>query len=239
MAHISHSITLLATPETTCDYLPQEQSVTRFVHPDTPMNPVLYGALMEEGFRRSGGLVYQHVCPACHQCQSLKLDPMVFRPSRSQRRCLKSNEDVSVIPRKAKYREEYFALYQRYIDSRHGDGSMASPTPEAFSDFLIADWCSTWFVEMRKEEKLLGVAVVDRVPRGLSAVYTFYEPDENSRGLGNFAVLWQLELARKRRMPWVYLGYWIKGHQKMDYKSRFRPAQVFRGDRWHPLDLSE
>lgn len=238
MVVVPHSISLLATPSAPCEYIEGETAVTHFIGPQTDMSPVLYGVLMEKGFRRSGRLVYQHACPNCQKCQSLKIDPQRFKASRSQRRCLKKNEDLSMVLRKAEFQEEYFDLYFRYINSRHGDGGMVDPMPESFSDFLMSEWSSTWFVEMRLDGRLLGVAVIDRVPKGLSAVYTFYDPDEIQRGLGTFAVLWQLQLARSRNIPWVYLGYWIKGSEKMDYKSRFGPAHVLRGDRWEPLELA-
>ena len=199
------------------------------------MDVVLYSTLIDAGYRRSGRLVYHHACPDCRKCQSLRVDPQAFNPTRSQRRCLKRNEDLSVIPRQAEFREEYFELYSRYINSRHGDGNMVDPSPETFCDFLMTDWCPTWFVEMRHQGRLLGVAVVDHLPKGLSAVYTFFDPDETKRGLGNFAVLWQLKLAKKRRLAHVYLGYWIEGSKKMDYKAGFGPAEVFRDGRWQAL----
>lgn len=238
MAHMTQSISLLATPELPCDYLPEEKAITRFVHPDTPLDPVLYGVLLEQGFRRSGNMIYEHACLHCQKCQSLKLDPQQFKPSRSQKRCLKLNGDLTIIPKKAEFSEEYFELYSRYINTRHMDGSMVNPTPESFKEFLISEWCSTLFVEMRLGTKLVGVSVIDTVPKGFSAVYTFFDPEESRRGLGTFAVLWQLEMAKKRNLPWVYLGYWIEDHPKMDYKSKFKPAEVYRYHQWQPLTPS-
>lgn len=233
---MTQSITLLTTPELSCDYLPEQLATTRFVHPETSLNPVMYGALLEQGFRRSGNIIYEHACLNCQMCQSLKLDPASFTPSRSQRRCEKANSDLVVTPQKATFTEEYFELYSRYINTRHHDGEMANPTRESFKEFLISDWCSTLFVEMRLDGRLIGVSVVDIVPKGFSAVYTFFDPQESKRGLGTFAVLWQLKMAKKRSLPWVYLGYWIESHPKMDYKSKFRPAEVYRFHQWQPLE---
>lgn len=232
---MTQSITLLTTPELSCDYLPDEMSTTRFVHPETPLNPVIYGVLLEQGFRRSGNMIYEHACLNCQKCQSLKLNPKEFLPSRSQRRCEKQNQDLVIIPKKAEFTEEYFQLYSLYINTRHHDGEMANPTRESFKEFLMSDWCSTLFVEMRLEGKLIGVSVIDSVPKGFSAVYTFFDPQESKRGLGTFAVLWQLRMAEKRNLPWVYLGYWIEDHPKMDYKSKFKPAEVYRYHQWQAL----
>ncbi len=227
---------LICIPESQCNYLPDRRSETLFVDPQVAMNTKTYSALIEQGFRRSGELVYTPRCPHCVQCTSIKIDPRKFSPSRSQKRCLKKNSDLSVLPVKAQFSLEYFNLYKRYINGRHADGGMANPTRESFEEFLYSEWSNTLFLEMRKEQLLIGVAVIDVLPQGISAVYTFYEPNEHKRGLGNFAILWQLQLALKRQFEWVYLGYWIADSQKMNYKSQFQPSLGYRNKRWQPLE---
>jgi arginine-tRNA-protein transferase len=158
-----------------------------------------------------------------------------FRPDRSQRRCVARNADVSVHVAAATYSDEYFALYRRYLRARHPDGGMDDARPEDFARFLYTAWSPTRFVEFRRGERLLALAVTDFCAAGLSAVYTFYDPDEDARGLGTFAILSQLQLARERALPFVYLGFWIDGHPKMHYKTRFRPLEVLRQNAWVEL----
>jgi arginine-tRNA-protein transferase len=158
-----------------------------------------------------------------------------FRPDRSQRRCLARNADLAVRIAPAAYTDEYFALYQRYLSARHRDGGMDDARPDDFARFLYTGWSPTRFIEFRRGEHLLGLAVTDFCPSGLSAVYTFFDPDETARGLGTFAILSQIRLARERGLPHVYLGFWIEGHPKMHYKARYRPLEVLRDGGWHEL----
>jgi arginine-tRNA-protein transferase len=135
----------------------------------------------------------------------------------------------------AGYTDERHALYATYLKSRHPDGGMDDADPTDFSRFLTAPWSPTLFLELRLGPRLLGVAVTDVCLGGLSAVYTFFDPAEQARSLGTFAILQQMELARRRAVPWLYLGFWIEGHPKMDYKRRFRPLQVRHADGWSTL----
>lgn len=112
---------------------------------------------------------------------------------------------------------------------------MENPTPEAYCNFLKCDWASTFFAELRVRQTLVGVAVCDLLPQGLSAVYTFFDPDHESRGLGTFAILWQIAETRRRGMDYLYLGYWIEKNRKMRYKTRFRPIEGLINDSWQPL----
>lgn len=227
---------LISIPERQCSYLPDRSSRTLFVQPQIALDSTLYSTLLEAGYRRSGELVYTPQCDHCVQCTSIKIDPQTFRPSRSQKRCMKRNADLQLRLVPARYSDEYLQLYRRYMGERHAGGGMDDPTEEAFREFLYASWSNTVFLEMRKDKSLLGVAVIDLVDDGLSAVYTFYDPAEQKRGLGNFAVLWQLQLAKRRPFKWVYLGYWIEDSKKMAYKAKYRPALGFRNQRWQSLE---
>ena len=158
-----------------------------------------------------------------------------FAPDRSQRRCLKRNADLAVSEITPGYNHERHALYRRYLQSRHAGGGMDEADASDFRRFLTAPWSPTVFLELRLGERLLGVAVTDICPNGVSAVYTFFDPAESARGLGTFAILQQVELARRRGLSWVYLGFWIDGHPKMDYKRRFKPLQVRGAEGWSTL----
>jgi arginine-tRNA-protein transferase len=127
-------------------------------------------------------------------------------------------------------------LYERYLRQRHPGGGMDEADASDFRRFLTAPWSPTLFLEMRLANRLVGVAVTDVCTNGLSAVYTFFDPDEHARSLGTFAILQQVALARRRGLPWVYLGFWIEGHPKMDYKRRFRPLQVRGTAGWAAME---
>jgi arginine-tRNA-protein transferase len=130
--------------------------------------------------------------------------------------------------------DEHLALYQRYLASRHAGGGMDGHGGPEFDQFLVGRWSSTRFLEFRTatDHALLAVAVTDMTPDALSAVYTFYDPDHADRGLGTYAILRQLEWAAREGREHLYLGYWIAGHAKMDYKRRFRPLEAFDGRQW-------
>lgn len=128
--------------------------------------------------------------------------------------------------------DEHYALYESYIITRHADGDMYPPSRDQYEDFLSSEWGVTRYIELRHEGKLLGVAVSDRLDHGLSAIYTFFRPDEPSRSLGVLAVLRQIELAKAQNLPYVYLGYWIRDCDKMRYKNQYRPLDIFINNTW-------
>jgi arginine-tRNA-protein transferase len=158
-----------------------------------------------------------------------------FRADRSQRRNLRRNADLTLSLEPAAYSDEYFDLYRRYLDVRHAGGGMDNPAEEDFTRFLYTAWSPTAFVALRLHGRLLAVAVTDFASSGVSAVYTFFDPHESERGLGTYAILRQIDLARERGLPHVYLGYWIAGHPKMDYKARFHPLELLGPEGWQPL----
>ncbi len=228
------TITLFRSPARPCSYLPGREAVNEWADP-AAVDARVYDRLIELGFRRSGSHVYRPGCSDCARCISMRVDVQRFRPARRDRRCLNANADLSLHWAEPGYSAAHFALYRRYLAARHPHGGMDKPTPEGFRQFLIGDWSRTRFLEMRRDGKLLAVAVTDEVRDGLSAVYSFFDPDESRRGLGNFAVLSQIRLAREAGLRWLYLGYWIESSSKMAYKGRFRPAEGFIEGHWRPL----
>lgn len=226
-----------ASPPHACSYLPAREAVTLFADPHSPMNPSLYSVLAKLGFRRSGNYVYRPRCPTCDACRPARIPVHEFQPDRSQRRAVRRNQDLAVSVLPAQYQEEHYRLYRKYIHRRHADGGMDVDDPTRYLEFLGSRWMDTRFVEFRLQERLLMVAVIDLMHDGLSAVYTFFDPDEASRSLGTQAVLWQVEEARRRQLPYVYLGYWIAESPHMAYKKRFRPLEVYEGGRWQKLDF--
>lgn len=220
-----------------CGYWPERSARDLVLDPRDPRLPDIYPQALDWGFRRSGDLVYRPHCAQCRACVAVRIPVAAFEPDRSQRRCLARNAAVQTRIVAARRTGEHFALYQRYLGARHRDGGMDGHGTAEFDQFLVGSWSDTRFIEMREasEEgagRLLAVAVTDRVGSGLSAVYTFYDPDLPGRGLGTLAILHQIQWARREGLEYLYLGYWIQDHAKMDYKRRFQPLEAFDGRRW-------
>ena len=231
-------VRLFATGEHSCSYLPGRVARTAFADPYFPLDNRHYSLLIRRGMRRSGRYVYRPACTGCSACRSLRIPVEAFAPRRSQRRCAALNADLETRLCPPVFRQEHFDLYARYVGSRHAGGGMDNPDPESYMDFLVAPWSDTQFVEFRQQGTLLAVAVMDRVADGLSAVYTFFDPDHTRRGLGTNAILWQIAETSSRRLNYLYLGYWIQECPKMRYKEHFQPAEVFNGGAWRPLGLA-
>jgi arginine-tRNA-protein transferase len=215
-----------------CSYLPDRTATMLFLDPSDQLNNDQYGGLVRLGFRRSGDLIYRPHCQACNACIPVRVPAERFRGDRGQRRVWKRNQDLAVIPCPQVYEPEHFDLYQRYQATRHARGELNDPDPKKYATFLCVHGKNTVFYEFRHERKLLAVAVTDILPDGLSAVYTFFDPDEKRRALGVYSVLWQIEEAKARSLQWVYLGYWIEECQKMSYKANYRPLELFINGRW-------
>lgn len=223
---------LYLTTETPCSYFTNRNSRNLVPDPEVQLNMPIFSQLIQHGFRRSGKYSYRPHCNDCQACIACRIPVHEFIANRSQQRCIKKNRDLQLTVITADFTEEYFDLYQRYLDSRHGDGSMANPSKSDFRQFLFCDWSDTRFLEFRLHGKLIAVAVTDFVSDGLSAVYSFFDPELNQRSLGTLCILQQIEHARKLQLNYVYLGYWIENHSKMHYKINFSPLQLYLHEQW-------
>ena len=226
------SLRFFVTPLHTCNYFADRQAVTLVVDPDSQLDTRQYSELSALGFRRSGEHVYRPHCPSCRDCIPIRLEVERFWPNRSQRRIWRLNEQLELISRAAVFDESHYRLYRNYIRSRHPDGGMDQDDPEQYQRFILTDWCPTRLYELREKGQLLAVAVTDELENGLSAVYTFYDPLKQDRGLGTYTILRQIEECKRRNLKWLYLGYWIPESPKMQYKSRFKPFEYFDGQVW-------
>ncbi len=209
-----------------CSYLDHQMARTLMVDGSVTQQS-LYNQLAQEGFRRNGNMVYRPHCSQCQQCQSLRVDVARFQLSRNHQRALRRNRHLQLHRRPFDFYEDHYQLFLRYLIHRHEDGAMSQMSRLEYRDFLAATWSDTWLWEWRDADALRIVAVVDELKDGLSAVYTFFDPDFAADGLGNFAILQQIIAAQRRPLPWLYLGYWIRDSQKMAYKSRYHPHEVF------------
>ena len=223
---------LLLGTEHACSYLKGRLARSVFVDPQLPLDPARYGTLLDLGFRRSGNYVYRPACSACQECRPVRVPVADFAPDRGQRRCRARNADLQLALEPG-LGDEQFALYRRYLQARHPGGGMDPDDREAFHAFLSSSWGSAEIVAARDGSgRLLAGGVVDRVPHGLSAVYTWFEPDEGRRSLGTFMILTQIERTRALRLPYLYLGYWVPGSATMDYKQGFRPLEMLGPAGW-------
>ncbi|MGR9072708.1 MAG: arginyltransferase [Gammaproteobacteria bacterium] len=227
-----NAIPLFLTQEHDCNYLDDRTARSAFVHPSFPLSTSAYSQLIQHGFRRSGDHVYRTQCPHCSSCIPLRIPVLKFKPSRIQRRTMEKNRSMETTVKPPVFEQKHFELYRRYQKTRHPGGSMANPTAEDYMNFLSSRWCDTLFIEMVMDDELAAVAVVDRLENALSAVYTFFEPKFSSFSPGAYAVLWQIEYAKRQRMEWLYLGFWIESCHKMAYKNQYRPLQALIGNRW-------
>lgn len=226
---------LFHTGEHPCGYWPERSARDLVLDPRDPRLPAFYPTALNWGFRRSGDLVYRPHCLHCRACVPVRIPVTAFQPDRSQRRCAARNTQVEARVVANVRTAEHLALYQRYLRARHPDGGMDDHGATEFDQFLVGSWSEGRFLELREAGRLIAVAVTDLVPDALSAVYTFYEPELERRSLGTLAILRQIEWARREHRPHLYLGYWIDGHRKMDYKRRFQPLEHFDGRSWRPI----
>lgn len=220
------------TPSHACSYLDNREATTLFLDPRETISASGYQLLSENGFRRSGGHLYRPHCKLCSACMATRIPVMDFAPKRRQRRTLNRNQDLVISLERADYTPSVYALYERYIEARHHDGDMYPPSADQFRSFLLSQWADTFFLCSYLGTELVAVAVTDRQPRGLSAIYTFFEPELESRSLGAYSILQQIKLCERWAVPYLYLGYWIRDSAKMRYKLDYRPVEVLTNGRW-------
>jgi arginine-tRNA-protein transferase len=236
----NHPVRLFLTTPHACQYLPQRTARTLVVDPQLEKDSELYSALLNIGFRRSGTDFYRPDCGPCQACIPIRIPVHRFQPRRSHRRSWdRLSKTTRVLIRPARFDAEYFELYCRYIETRHPGSEMGSPTPDDFTRFLISPWGDTLFLEVRQGDELLSVAVTDLLPSGLSAVYTFFDPARASESPGVYSILLQIEEARRLQLEWLYLGFWIPGCQKMEYKQEYRPLQLLSRGVWREFSAKE
>ncbi|QFY42879.1 arginyltransferase [Candidatus Methylospira mobilis] len=232
-------VELYLAGEQPCSYLPDLRARMALVSPETPMNTTLYSQLAHQGFRRSGDAVYIPFCDECEACIPVRLPVNSFKPNRAQSRVWRRNSDLVALVKPLNFQHEQRHLLFNYLRARH-DETAEDSVASSYEDFLQADWVNGRLVEFRLEEKLLAVAVVDYLADGLSAVYTFYDIDAaEARSLGIYAVLWQIEEARRLDLAWLYLGFWVEHCRKMTYKNSYRPIDALLNGEWRRFEKGE
>ena len=222
-----------ATGEHSCSYIENIQAKTLFIDPNDRISTNVYTQLSELGFRRSGTHIYRPHCDSCQSCISIRIPASTFIMSRSQRRIHNKNQDLEIFQCATRFTDEYYDLYQNYINIRHQDGDMHPPSKEQFNSFLVDSNQQSNFFELRLTSgQLIAVTCVDTLANSLSAVYTFFDPEFAKRSLGTYAVLWLITEVARRNMQYLYLGYWVENCQKMKYKTDYRPMELLINGRW-------
>jgi len=229
-----------------CPYLPGKTERKVFTELKGPHADQLNEALGRIGFRRSQTVAYRPSCLDCQACISVRVVASVFEPSSSQKRTIKANRDLVVTECRPWATEEQFELLAKYLGKRHPDGGMAAMDELDYADMVEHTPVTSTLVEYREPTsngqpgRLVGACLTDRQGDGLSMIYSFYDPDHEARaGLGNYIILDHILRSAREGLPYVYLGYWVEGSPRMQYKVRFRPMEKLTREGWQRLDRDE
>ena len=229
-------LSFLVTTEMPCPYLPgrmERKVVTRLSGSEAGRN---FQLLQRAGFRRSHAIAYRPACSGCQACMPVRVRAAEFTPGRTLRRTEACNTDLAVSIRLARGTAEQYALFQRYLDGRHSDGEMVGMGLSDYRSMVEDSSIDTRLVEFRDNSGgLVACALTDWTDDGISAVYSFFDPDRAARSPGSHVIIWLIREAQRRGLRYVYLGYWIAESRKMAYKARFQPAEVFGPQGWQPL----
>ena len=237
----------LTTPSP-CPYLPGQEERKVFTHLVGRRARDLNEILTQGGFRRSQTIAYRPACENCRACVSVRVIADEFRPTKSMKRVAERNEDIIGEMRALVPTSEQYSVFRAYLDSRHRDGGMADMTVLDYAMMVEDSHVKTRLVEYRKRGPdssingkgagpLMAVALTDVLNDGLSMVYSFFDPAEAGRSLGTFMILDHIQRAIRMGLPYVYLGYWVNGSRKMDYKSRFLPQERLMPDNWTRVEV--
>ena len=241
--HQKHFPEFYVTSAQRCPYLPGRLERKLFTHLTPDKAPSLVDSLLKGGFRRSQNIAYMPYCEGCHACVSVRVPVDEFGPSRSFRRVTARNRDVVAQRLQARPTTEQYALFRDYIDSRHNDGGMADMSVLDYAMMVEDTMVDTFVTEYRIKPDdpllrapgagpLIGLTLCDRLSDGISLVYSFYDVDAAERSLGTHMILDHIAYTRALGLPYLYLGYWIQGSAKMDYKIRFQPQERLGPNGW-------
>ncbi|MBF0287682.1 MAG: arginyltransferase [SAR324 cluster bacterium] len=194
----------------------------------------MYEQLLDHGYRRSGCSIYHPVCSNCKRCIPIRIEAQSFRPTKSQRRVWRKNQDLHITHQPVFFSQEIFELYQKYQTDWHHAEQL--PDVWEFHNFLINTPVNTEMVQYYQDDVLVGVGWIDCLPSLISSVYFIFDPEYASRRLGVYSILYEIEYCQKQNRSWLYLGYWVEDSPKMNYKADYRPTQILINNQWQPID---
>ncbi len=230
------------TAPATCPYLTGKRERKVFSYLSGAGASSTNALLTRRGFRRSQNIIYLPACEGCSACVPVRVVASDFKMSKSRKRILTRNADLIRRVKEPRATGEQFSVLRGYLDERHDDGGMADMTVLDYASMVEETAVDTMVVEYRLRDKttgddrLIATALTDKLTDGLSMVYSFFEPDEAARSLGRFMILDHISLAREFDLPYVYLGYWVEGSPKMDYKTDFQPLEKLAATGWVRMD---
>jgi len=229
-------IPFLVTTEVPCPYLPDRMERKVITELTGGNAPELFELLSHAGFRRSHSVAYRPACAGCQACVPVRIPVASFQPNRTQRRVWRRCRHLTARVRDNSPTEEQFDLFVRYLEARHGDGEMVGMGPQDYGGMVADSPVDTRMVEFRDPDHMLTAAcLTDWGLDGISAVYSFFDPERAEESLGTYVVLWLVETARQLGMEFVYLGYLVENSRKMAYKSQFRPLEAYGPEGWRPF----
>jgi arginyl-tRNA--protein-N-Asp/Glu arginylyltransferase len=228
VAALIRAIAPEASPSSPCPYLPGRKSRILALRPER-LGAELYQAFLDLNFRRLGDVVYRPACDGCRECRQLRVDVRSFTPSRTQRRCRRRNADLVAEVGPPAPSEEKLEVYRRYLSVRH-DGQMSGTREEYLSFIHEVARFSSEVVFRDGTRRMVGAGIFDETAAAISAVYFYFDPDLAARSPGVYNVLWLIDECARRSLPWLYLGYFVRGAPTMEYKSAYRPHQLLSGE---------
>ncbi|KCZ89459.1 arginyltransferase [Hyphomonas johnsonii] len=238
-AGLERSLRFYVTNPSPCPYLPGKRERKAFTNLAVGDADAIHNSLSQAGFRRSQTIAYRPACPRCNACRSVRVPTREFVQSRNDRRTIARNATLIRTPVQAVATREQFRLLRDYVKTRHDKGGMSDMTYRDYVTMVGGSPVQSLIFEYRDSDAddapLVAVSITDVLRDGFSMVYTFFDPEQDRRGLGHYMILDHIRHAQDLGLPHVYLGYWVKGSPKMDYKRRYKPLEVLDGDDWRTL----
>ena len=225
------------TPQTTCPYLPNKKEQLIFTHLNDLDSDITHDFMAKSGFRRSHGIIYKPDCENCNECKPVRISAKEFQFSKKYLRILNKNSEINSNEVKLVGTNEQYSLFKKYQNNRHKNGNMSLMELNEYKSMVEESPVNTILLEYRNNDgELLAASLTDQLFDGYSMVYTFYDPKEKNKSLGNFMILDHINRARKKALSYIYLGYYIKDCSKMSYKKNFKPLEILHNKTWNNFE---